>query len=211
MPDAPVPPQPAPPKPAPPPPVPPKPAAAPPPSPSSLAHPAIGEEMDSAKWTLPPIVPVLIALAAIAIVVVIVAFANRQKPAASGEISGVQAVEMTGGQSVLVAVNLKVHNTTEHLLYIKGITAEVTLPDRSDTLKDDAASAVDFDRYYAGFPALKQDAIDPLKAERKIAADTDAAGRVIFSFPVSKAQFDARKSIAIKLDLYDQRPVVITK
>ena len=174
----------------------------------------ITEEMDSAKWTLPPIVPVLIALGAVAIIVAIVSFVNRPTPAASGEITDIQAVEMTGAKgdkTTLVAINVKVHNTTDRTLYIKTVYGELTTPDKPEPIKDEAASFVDFDRYYAGYPDLKQNAIDPLKPETKIRPDTDAAGRIVVMFPVSKQDFDARKSIAVRLDLYDQRPVVITK
>ena len=186
-----------------------------PPEPKPQATPGhmpISEEMDSAKWTLPPVVPVLIALGVIAVIVAIVAFANRQTPPASGEISDVQVVEPTStNPSVLVAINVKVHNTSERTLYIKTVYGELTTPDTKEPMKDEAASFVDFDRYYTAFPPLKQNAMDPLKPETKIPAGTDAAGRIMVSFPVSKAQFDARKSIAVRLVLYDQNPVVITK
>jgi hypothetical protein len=171
----------------------------------------ISEEMDSAKWTLPPIVPVLIAIAAIAIIVGIVALANRQTPVLNGEISDVQSIETSAGQSTLVAVNVKVHNATDQTIHIKSVASSLTLPDKSDPLTDEAASFGDFERYYQGFPAIKTNAIDPLKPDTRIPAGTDHTGRVIFSYPITKAQFDARKSLSIKIYLYDQNPVVITK
>jgi hypothetical protein len=181
---------------------------------TDAGHTPITEEMDSAKWTLPPVVPLLIALAAVAIIVAIIAFANRATPAAAGEITDVQAVEMTGSKgakTTLVALNVKVRNATDRTLYIKTVYGELTTPGKNEPIKDEAASFVDFERYYAGFPDLKQNAIDPLKPETKIRPDTDVSGRVIVMFPISKQDFDARKSIAVRLDLYDQRPVVITK
>ena len=174
-------------------------------------HTPITEEMDSAKWTLPPIVPILIAVAAVAIIIAVVAFANRQTPVLSGEIADVQSVETTTGQSTLVAVNVKVHNATDETIHIKAVTASLQLPDKPEPLTDEAASYVDFERYYTGFPALRTNAIDPLKPDARIAPNTDHSGRVVFSFAVPKAQFDARKSLAIKIALYDQNPVVITK
>lgn len=177
-------------------------------------HVPITEEMDSAKWTLPPLIPVLIALAAVALIVALVSFVNRPTPAASGELTDIQAVEMTGAKgdkTTLVAINVKVHNTTDRTLYLKTVYGELTVPAKNEPFKDEAASFVDFERYYAGFPDLKQNAIEPLKPETRIRPETDAAGRIIVMFPVSKEQFDARKSLAVRLDLYDQRPVVITK
>lgn len=181
---------------------------------TDAGHVPITEELDSAKWTLPPIVPVLIALAAVAIIVALVSFVNRPTPAASGEITDVQAVEMTGSKgdkTMLVALNVKLRNTTDRTLYIKTVYGELSTPGTSEPIRDEAASFVDFDRYYAGYPDLKQNAIDPLKPETKIRPGAEASGRIIVMFPVSREQFDARKSIAVRLDLYDQRPVVITK
>ncbi|MDP9268886.1 MAG: hypothetical protein M3P27_11265 [Acidobacteriota bacterium] len=181
------------------------------PKPPDAGHTPITEEMDSAKWTLPPIVPILIAVAAVAIVVGIVAFANRQTPVLNGEITDVQAVETSAGQSTLVAVNVKVHNATDQTIHIKSVTCALQLPDKSEPLTDEAASYVDFERYYNGLPAIRTNAIDPLKPDARIPADTDHSGRVIFSFAIPKAQFDARKSLSIKINLYDQNPVLITK
>jgi hypothetical protein len=178
---------------------------------SDAGHVPITEEFDSAKWTLPPIVPVLIALGVVAVVVAVLSFANRQKPAASGEITDVQAMETSGTPNVLVAINLKVHNTTDRKIYIKTLYGVLTLPDKAEPLEDESASAVDYDRYYKGYPPLQQNAIDALKPETIIPAGSDAAGRVIVSFPISQADFDKRKSLGVRLVLYDQNPITITK
>lgn len=197
----------------------PQPAPLPPVPPPQKQHPDAGhipitEEMDSAKWTLPPVMPVVIALLAVGVVVAVVAFWNRPTPAASGEITDVQAVEMTGAKgdrTMPVAINVKVRNTTDRTLSIRSTYGELALPDKPEPLKDEAASFTDFERYYAGYPALRQGAIDPLKREARIRPGTDVSGRIIVMFPVAKEQFDARKSLGVRLDLYDQRPVVITK
>jgi hypothetical protein len=58
---------------------PPNPKAAKPKPPDALnaGHIPITEEMDSAKWTLPPIVPLLIAAVVVGILVAVVALSNR--------------------------------------------------------------------------------------------------------------------------------------
>src|SRR5437764_13046645 len=78
----------------------------------NAGHTPIAEEMDSAKWTLPPIVPILIAIAAVVVIVAVVSFTNRQTPVLNGDIADIQAVETSTGQNTLVAVNVKVHNAT---------------------------------------------------------------------------------------------------
>lgn len=192
-----------------------QPKAAPSPQPAAPApdagHIPITEEMDSARWTLPPMVPIVIGLVLVAVVVGIVAFSTRPTPAATGEILDIQAVEMTAGNSVLVAVNVRLKNATEKTVYLKTVYGELELPDKLEPLKDEAASFVDFERYYAGFPALRTNDTPPLKPETQLAPGQETSGRVMFSFTVPKAQFDARKSLSVKLDLYDQRPIVLTR
>jgi hypothetical protein len=151
-------------------------------------HTPITEEMDSAKWTLPPIVPILIAVAAVAIIVAVVSFTNRQTPVLNGEIADVQAVETSAGQNTLVAVNVKVHNATGETIHIKSVTTTVQLADKSEPLTDEAASYGDFERYYAGLPALRTNAVDPLKPDDRIAPHTDRTGRGIFRYRIPKAQ-----------------------
>ena len=85
---------------------PPKPSPTPASSPAGAGRVPMSEEFDRAKWTLPPIVPVLIAAAAIAIVVAVVALSTRAKPAAggAGEEAGQVAgrIQQSGGMAMLV-------------------------------------------------------------------------------------------------------------
>ena len=166
------------------------------------------EEYDKAKWTLPPPKIVGIALAIVAVVVAIVVFLQRPVPTSSGSIDDVKVVEPTGG-GVLVAINLTVHNMGQKPFYVHLIHATVKT-DKGD-FTDDAASAVDYDRYYGAYPALKQNAIPAIKEEDKIGVGGEQKGRIIVSFPMTKDDFDHRKSLTVTVDAYDQRPLVITK
>lgn len=166
------------------------------------------EEYDKAKWTLPPAKIVGIALAILAVVVAIVVFLERPVATSSGSIDDVQVVEPTGG-GVLVAINLTVHNMGKRSFYVHLIHATAKT-DKGD-FTDDAASAVDYDRYYGAYPGLKQNAIPAIKQEDKIPIGGEQKGRVIVSFPITKDDFDHRKSLTVTVDAYDQRPLVITK
>ena len=57
----------------------------------------------------------------------------------------------------MVAVNITLHNSGEKSLWIHDIKAKITTDGGEFT--DEAASAVDFDRYFQAFPALKEHAI----------------------------------------------------
>jgi hypothetical protein len=166
------------------------------------------EEYDKAKWTLPPPKIVGIALGIVAVIVAIVVFLERPIPTSSGSIDDVQVVEPTGG-GVLVAINIGIHNVGQKPFYVHLIHASVKT-DKGDW-SDDAASAVDYDRYYGAFPNLKQNAIPAIKQEDKIPVGSEQKGRIIVSFPITKDEFDHRKSLTVTVDAYDQRPLVITK
>jgi len=172
-----------------------------------FGHIPMTEELDSAKWTLPPIVPVLVALVAIAIVITVIAYTNRPTPSASGAITKVISADQ--GENVLVAVHLKFNNMTETPLWIKNISSEVQAAD-GKSYKDGAAAAMDVDRYLQAAPPLAEGKLPPLKEEQKIAAKASHEGMTIFSYPVNKAAFDGRKSITVRVDFYD-RPAMILK
>lgn len=168
---------------------------------SDAGHIPMTEEMDSAKWTLPPVVPILIAVVAVAVVIAIVAFSNRPKPYSTGNISKVLAVE--NADNVLVAVHVNVNNAkSDDYLWIKDISCELQTAD-GNKYTDIAAPAVDLDRYLEAAPPLAEGKIPPLRAETKIPAQKSQAGMLIFAFPVTKAVFDARKSLTVHINFHD--------
>ena len=166
------------------------------------------EEYDKAKWTLPPPKIVGIALAIVAVVVAIVVFLQRPVPTSAGTIDDVQVVE-TQGSGLLVAINVTLHNVGQKPFYVHLIHASVKT--NKGEWSDDAASAVDYDRYYSAYAPLKQNAIPAIKQEDKIPVGGEQKGRIIVSFPTSKDDFDARKSLTVTVEAYDQRPLVLTK
>lgn len=167
----------------------------------------MSEELDSAKWTLPPVIPVVIAVAAVAIILAVVSFMNRATPSATGAITKVISADQQG--NVIVAVHLKFNNMTEKPLWIKNITSELEASDNKK-YKDNAASPSDLNTYFQAFPQLGEGKIDPLQEEQKIAAKTAHAGMTVFSYPVDKQSFDDRKSLTVRIDFYD-RPSMILK
>jgi hypothetical protein len=166
----------------------------------------MSEEFDRAKWTLPPLVPVLIAAAAIAIVVAVVSLSTRAKPAAGGAITKVASVDQQG--TTMVAVQVKLDNKIEKQIWIKDISSELETTD-GRKYTDHAAAAVDASRYLQAFPALREAQADPLRDELKIPSGTSFTGFSVFSYPVNKEVFDARKSLTVRIELYDQAALVL--
>jgi hypothetical protein len=184
------------------------------PEPPDAGHLPMTEEMDSAKWSLPPIVPVLIALALVAIAVAIYTVHGiKFVPRPNGKITGMTAAEqkmesaIDPAQSrVLVAVQVSISNPGEKPVYVQGANAEVQA-DAPKPLKDDAAAASDFDRYVTAFPELKSVATTPLKPETKIMPGETTSGTLLFGFPLSKDAFNKKKSMKVWLKLYDHEAI----
>jgi len=189
------------------------PPAAPPPGPPPKAHTdfQIGEEFGTARRTLPPAGIVLLCIAAVAVVLGLVAYFNRPKQQAAGSIDFVTAVEVPSQNTTMVAVTLTLRNNGDRSLWIHTLKAQLTDAE-GKTFDDEAASGVDFDRYFQAFPVLKANTQPPLSPEAKLPPGTEQKGTIIVSFPVTKEAFDKRKSVTVTIQPYDRAmPVVLTK
>jgi hypothetical protein len=170
----------------------------------------VTQDMATAERKLPPAKIVLIVLAGLSVAVVIWGFLGRAKPQGGGSVDNIAAVEVPNQGSMLVALTVTIHNSGEKPLWIHTIQGKLKTP--SNEYSDDAASAVDFERYFQAFPALKQNAQAALMPETKILPGNDAHGTVIVSFPVTQDVFDKRQSISVLIQPYDQPlPVTLTK
>jgi hypothetical protein len=185
----------------------------PPPQPPPPTEPItefhIGDEFGTAKRNLPPAGIVLICIAAVAVIVGIFAFKERPKPQGAGSIDFVAAAEVPGQNMILTAITLTLRNTADKPLWIHTLKAQLTTAD-DKTFDDDAASAVDLDRYFQAFPALKESSEPPLSPETKLLAGAEQRGTIIVSFKVTREAFDQRKSLTVTIQPYDQvLPVVL--
>jgi uncharacterized protein DUF4352 len=170
-------------------------------------HVPITEEFDSPKRSLPPAVPVVIALVVVAIVVGVIAFVERSKPVAQGGIDAVYASQPANMTNTMVLLQVTMRNVGDKALYIKSISANVKT-DQGDQ-SDDAASASDYDRYFSAYPDLRQHATQPLTVESEIMPGAEQKGTVLVAFPVTEQQFDARKDLNVTIVPYDQNLIVL--
>jgi hypothetical protein len=179
-----------------------------PPQPGPTVH--IGEEFGTAKKSLPSLKIVAIVLGIIVLIAGIYAFVQRPRASATGAIEEVIAVEIPGQNAVMVAINVSFDNHGKKPFWIHTMKAEVDTG--SGTFSDDAASAVDFERYFQAFPALGAHALEPLRNETKIESGGSAKGTLVVSFPLTAEAFANRKSLKVIIEPYDQ-PValVLTK
>jgi hypothetical protein len=169
-------------------------------------HIPMGEEFDRARWTLPPLVPILIALALVAVVVFVVTYSNRPQPVASGSILKIVRVDQQG--ATMTGVQIKIDNKIEKQLWIKNITSELETADGSK-YPDHVAPSAEAARYLQAFPALQEIKADSLHEELKIPTGTSFTGYTVFSYPISPDEFDKRKSLTVRIDMYDQPSLVM--
>ena len=184
----------------------------PPAAPAAPAGPTIniGEEYGTAKKNLPPAKIVLIAIGAVLVVVLIASFLKRAKPQAGGSLDNVVAVEIPGQGSTMVALTFTLLNTSDKILYVHSVQSSMKSTSGDSTA--DAVSAVDFDRYFQAFPALKAGAQPALPPETKIQPGEAVIRTVIVAFPVTLDAFNQRHSVSVIVWPYDQTvPVTLTK
>jgi hypothetical protein len=193
---------------------PPQPVPAPPsPQPPATQHGPtirIGDEFGTAKRNLPPAKIVLLAIAGVLIIFAIVAFLQRAKPQGGGSLDNVVAVDLPGQDSVLVALTFTLRNSGQKGLWVHDIKGKVVTG--SGESSGEAVSAIDFDRYFQAFPALKEGALQPLVPEDKLQPGQEVKRTIMVSFPVPLDQFNQRKSVSVIVQPYDQPvPIVFSK
>ena len=190
----------------------PNPAPAPPPTPSPQRGPTINiaDEFGTAKRNLPPFKPLLLAMAGVLVIVGIASFFQRVKPQGSGSLDNVTAVEIPGQNASLVALTFTLRNSGEKSLWVHDVQGKLVTS--SGELSSNAVSAVDFDRYYQAFPALKANVQPALSPEDKLQPGQELKRTVIVSFPVPLENFNQRRSVSVVIQPYDQPvPVTLTK
>jgi hypothetical protein len=110
----------------------------------------------------------------------------------------------------MVAISVTVHNGGQKPFWIRTTQAAMQGADGKE-YKDEGLSAVDFDRYYQAFPALKENSYPPLERESKINPGGETRGTMIVSFPITADAFASRKSLTVTIQPYDQPvPLVLT-
>jgi hypothetical protein len=170
----------------------------------------IGDEFGTAKRNLPPAATVLITLLGVLVVVGGISFFERAKPQGSGSLDNIAAVEIPGQNATLVALTFTIRNGGDKTIWMRSIQGK--LKTANGELSGDALSAVDFERYYQAFPALKSGAQPPFPPETKLQPGEEVKGTVLVSFPVMLDVFNQRQSISLAIQPYDQPvPVVLSK
>jgi hypothetical protein len=105
-----------------------------------------------------------------------------------------------------VVANIHLANRAKVPLHLNDITVVLTAPDGTQTTAD-AANKKDLPNLYVTFPALKPFVSDPILRGTVLQPGGDTTGMVLFTFPITQAVWDQRKSAAISFDFVDQTPI----
>jgi hypothetical protein len=179
--------------------------------PPSISGPTIniGDEFGTVKRNLPPAKILLFAIAGVVVIVAIASFLRRAKPQGSGSLDHVVAVSLPGDASTMVALTYTLRNG-EKPLYVHDIHG--TLKTSAGESTAEAVSAVDFDRYFQAFPALKEGAQPALIPETKLQPGDTITRTAIVVFPTALDAFNKRQSVSVAIQPYDETvPIVMSK
>jgi hypothetical protein len=169
----------------------------------------ISEEYGTARKNLPPARILLLCVAVVGIAVVVYALVQKAHPYTTGSIDEIVSVPVTGQDMVMAAVNVSVENHSTKPAWIHTIQA--TLDTGANQFTDDGVPAVDAQRYFQAFPALKQKAFEILTPETRLNPGSKVSGTVVVSFPVKDDAFAHRKSLTVTITPYEERPLVLRK
>lgn len=154
-------------------------------------------EKDERSRTVYVLIAVLVV---IAVGIGVFMFALRPKAKANGTIQQAVAVALPGDQ-VLASITVNFNNIGGTPLWVRAVKARLTTAD-GQQYTDDAASPVDFDRYFRGYPDLREHSSQPLKVETKVEPGDQLRGSVIVAFPVTLESFNQRKSLSLLIYPY---------
>ncbi|MCU1287275.1 MAG: hypothetical protein JWO13_3625 [Acidobacteriales bacterium] len=170
-------------------------------------HVPMTEEFDSPRRSLPPAVPVLVAAVVLGIAVFTMVRVTNPVTPASGAITKMFHVEQSTGDRVLVGIEVHLKNMGQKPVWVKGVDVKLTTPQGEFT--DQPAPGVDHPRYLQAFPGLRQSNAQPLGMDTKIQPGNERDGLLIVAFPVNGDGFDKRQSVEVKVNFYDQKPLIL--
>ncbi|HEX3437241.1 MAG TPA: hypothetical protein VHT24_10785 [Pseudacidobacterium sp.] len=179
--------------------------------------------MDSTKRTL------LIILAAFVLVVAVIAiyvYVGEKPPVATGEIIKLDAVpihsEMRVGEGaqgvqggldtydqLLVLAQIRVRNQTNIPLFLRDMWADVEL-NNGDVQRSSAAGKSDFQNVFVAYSQLASLKQDQLQNDITLQPGQTAEGLVIFHYPVTKDQWDARHSFDAAISFRYQKNLLLS-
>ncbi|HEY1964646.1 MAG TPA: hypothetical protein VGG59_06935 [Acidobacteriaceae bacterium] len=171
-------------------------------------------------------VRVLIALVISSLVVFIWVRFGRKTPVATGDVARVRIfpvqAKITGGAAgtpgqegqdeiinqLLVFAHVRLHNPNTAPITIEDDWGLITLPN-GDTRRSLGASTVDFEKVFQAYPQLAPLRMDPLRRNTEIPAGQSVDGLLVFSYPMSRDEWNSRKSMQVTVTFKGAKDVTL--
>lgn len=151
---------------------------------------------------------------------------ERKTPTATGEIarlaiypvqariSGTAGMPGMSGQDetynqILVFAHVQLHNENPNPMTIDDDWGVVTLAN-GDTRRSLGASGADFDKVFLAYPQLAPLRMDPLRRNTTIASHQSADGLLVFSYPLSRQEWDSRKAMNVTISFAGAKELLLT-
>lgn len=172
-------------------------------------------------------VRIVIALIISSLVVLIWIRFGRKTPIATGDIARVAIypvqARITGGNAgtpgqqgqdeiinqLLVFAHVRLHNPNAAPITLEDDWAVVTLPN-GETRRSLGASGPDFDKVFQAYPQLAPLRMDPLRRDIQIQPGQSVDGLVVFSYPLSRQEWDTRKSMQVTVSFNGAKDITLT-
>jgi hypothetical protein len=169
---------------------------------------------------------VLIALILSSLIVFIWVRFGRKTPVATGEIARIAIypvqAKISGGAAglagqqgqdevvnqLLVFAHVRLHNPNKAPITIIDDWGIVTMADGS-LQRTIGASTADFDKVFQAYPQLAPMRMDPLRRDTQIQPGQSLDGMVVFSYPISRDDWDKRKSMQVTVSFNGAKDVTL--
>ena len=170
---------------------------------------------------------VLLALVISSLVVLVWVRFGRKTPVATGEIARVAIypvqAKITGGAAgnageqgqdeiinqLLVFAHVRLNNPNKAPITVVDDWAVITMPD-GNTERSLGASQVAFDKVFQAYPQLAPLRMDPLRRDAQIQPGQSMDGLVVFSYQLSKEQWEKRKSMQVTITFNGAKDVTLS-
>ncbi|HEX4309344.1 MAG TPA: hypothetical protein VHZ25_04905 [Acidobacteriaceae bacterium] len=109
---------------------------------------------------------------------------------------------------VIVIANVKIRSQTKLPLFLHDMWAEVTLAS-GDVHQSLAASGADDKKVFVAYPTLASQQKTPMPRDITLTPGQEIEGQMIFHFPITEKDWDARKQFDVVVGFIHQKDLVL--
>jgi hypothetical protein len=172
-----------------------------------------------------PILKVLLATAIVVLAIGAYVYFGEKPPVAVGEIThmtaypihrdskGEHAADPNAARlensfdQVIVIAEVRIHNQSKVPLFPMDMDGVLSLP--GEDHHSFAAGSDNYNRLFIAYPELQQARRQPLVRDATIAPGETAEGQLVFNYPITKDQWDLRRSFEVTVSFQHQKDLTL--